>query len=253
LVKPRLAFVKKNASAKSVEPRTRAGPRRRPKPEVREETILHAASLEFCEKGYDAATISDIAKRAGIADGTIYKYVSDKRELLFRVLSKSIEGHVNQTIEGALALATAREKIEYFCYRHLLFWEQNPELSILYAAESRTRDQHHWPTYRENNRRYVRVVQDALEEGLAKGEFEFSAPPKFLRDILIGSVEQVAWGFSSSQQAIDPHRMAKEIMSIFMRGLTSRPDVADQEGDRIARLERAIERMEQLGSQGLDS
>lgn len=248
-----MASVKKSASTKSVEPRLRAGPRRRPKPEVREETILHAASLEFCEKGYDAATISDIAKRAGIADGTIYKYVQDKRELLFRVLSKSIEGHVNQTIEGALALETAREKIEYFCYRHLLFWEQNPELGVLYAAESRTRDQHHWPTYRDNNRRYVRVVQDALEGGLAKGEFEFSVPPRFLRDVLIGSVEQVAWGFSATRGAIDPHRMAKEIISIFMRGLTSGPNVSDREGDRISRLERAIERMERLAAEGPDS
>ena len=135
-----MAKTKKSTTARQSDAKSRMGTRRRPKTEIREEAILHAASLELCEKGYDAATISGIAKRAGVADGTIYKYVSDKRELLFRVLSKSIEGHVNQTIEGARTLQTAREKIEFFCYRHLAFWDQNRELSILYAAESRTRD-----------------------------------------------------------------------------------------------------------------
>ena len=229
---------------KSAGSRARPGGRRRPRPEIREEAILHAASLEFCEKGYDAATVADIAKRAGIADGTIYKYVSDKRELLFRVLSKSIEGHVNQTIEGARALATSQEKIEYFCFKHLLFWNQNRELGVLYAAQSRTRDQHHWPTYRENNRRYVQVVQNAFEEGLTNGEFVFAVPPRFLRDILIGSVEQVAWGLSSTEQKIDPHRMAKEIVSIIMRGLSRKPNSNSPDGERIARLERKIERIE---------
>lgn len=227
------------------------GARRRPKTEIREEAILHAASLELCEKGYDAATISGIAKRAGVADGTIYKYVSDKRELLFRVLSKSIEGHVNLTIEGARTLQTAREKIEFFCYRHLVFWDQNRELSILYAAESRTRDRYHWPTYRENNRRYVQVVQDAIEEGGAKGHFHLPVPPRFLRDILIGSVEQVAWGLTSSGQRIEPHRMASEITTIFLRGIETKSQAQSSPDVGFAdRLERAIERLERQGQNG---
>lgn len=243
-----MAKTKKSAVAKQSKAKSRTGARRRPKTEIREEAILHAASLELCEKGYDAATISGIAKRAGVADGTIYKYVSDKRELLFRVLTKSIEGHVNRTIEGARSLQTAREKIEYFCYRHLAFWDQNREIGILYAAESRTRDRYHWPTYREINRKYVQIVQDAIEEGAAKGDFQLSAPPRFLRDILIGSVEQVAWGLTSSGQPIEPHQMASEIITVFLRGIEAKSRGASSRDIALFdRLESAIERLEGLG------
>ena len=243
-----MAKTKKATGAKQsdAKPRTRA--RRRPKTEIREEAILHAASLELCEKGYDAATISGIARRAGIADGTIYKYVSDKRELLFRVLSKSIEGHVNQTIQGARSLQTAREKIEFFCRQHLVFWDRNRELSLLYAAESRTRDRYHWPTYRENNRKYVQIVQDAIEEGVANGDFEPSAPSRLLRDILIGSVEQVAWGLTSSGQPIEPEKMAREVVNVFLCGVEAKNEAANSEAAGLTdRLERAIERLEGKG------
>ena len=201
----------------------------------------------MCEKGYEAATISNIAKRAGVADGTIYKYVADKRELLFRVLSKSIGVHVEQTIEGARALRTPQEKIEYFCYRHLSFWDQNRELGLLYAAESRTRDQHHWPTYLETNRKYVKVIQDAIEEGVRNGDFVLPAPPRILRDAIMGRVEQLAWGLTSRAKTIDPRRMASEIVACFVIGIKSKRNAALVDVSIIDRLENAVSKVEKFG------
>ena len=211
--------------------------------QARETAILHAAFLELCEKGYDNATIASIARRAGVADGTIYKYVADKRELLFRVLARSIEDHVNSVIQNAARLQSGREMIEYFCYRHLDFWAKNTELSMLYASESRTRDQHHWPIYREVNRRYVRVVEDAIAYGIAKGEFSAEVPVLLLRDIVIGAVEQVAWGKASASKAIDPSVMASQIVSVVLNGIAvlPKPGIA---GDPIDRLEALILRLE---------
>jgi TetR/AcrR family fatty acid metabolism transcriptional regulator len=217
--------------------------RRRREPEIREEAILRAAHLEFCKQGYDGATISSIARRANVADGTIYKYVADKRELLFRVLAKAIEGHVDETVRLAEQLGGAAEKLEYFCYRHLLFWDQNRKLSLLYAAESRTRDRQHWPTYRDVNRKYVHLVQKAIEEGIASGEFNPSMPTKFVRDVIIGSVEQVAWSLTSGDKVIEPHRMARDIVQIFLHGIGSQGSRAGPE-DLAGRLERAIEKLE---------
>lgn len=221
-----------------------AGSPRRRKTVIREEAILHAAHLELCEKGYDDATIAGIAWRANVADGTIYKYVTDKRELLFRVLAKAIEGHVDQTIRMAERLETASEKLECFCYRHLLFWDENPKLSLLYAAESRTRDYQHWPTYREVNRRYVQVVQKAIEDGIASGEFRAIVPTKFLRDVIIGSVEQVAWSLTSGGQAVEPFRMAREIVQVFLKGIGP-VEPSGKKADVAGRLEQAIEKLEQ--------
>jgi AcrR family transcriptional regulator len=56
----------------------------------REALILEAAAAVFARKGYHQATIRDIAERADVADGTIYNYYSDKRDLLVAITRQVI-------------------------------------------------------------------------------------------------------------------------------------------------------------------
>lgn len=57
----------------------------------REEEILEAAVRIFSEKGYSAATTSEIAKEAGIAEGTIFRYFKTKKDILNKVMVKLVE------------------------------------------------------------------------------------------------------------------------------------------------------------------
>ena len=63
--------------------------RRALSPEARRAAILAAALEEFTARGYEAARLDDVAKRAGIAKGTIYLYFADK-EALFQELVRSM-------------------------------------------------------------------------------------------------------------------------------------------------------------------
>ena len=55
---------------------------------VRRRHILDAATREFAAKGFDRATIRDVARRAGVADGTIYNYFPNKAALLLGILDR---------------------------------------------------------------------------------------------------------------------------------------------------------------------
>lgn len=59
--------------------------------ENREEEILKAAIKIFSEKGYSAATTSEIAKEAGVAEGTIFRYFKNKKELLHKMILCSLK------------------------------------------------------------------------------------------------------------------------------------------------------------------
>jgi TetR/AcrR family fatty acid metabolism transcriptional regulator len=61
---------------------------------ARRKQILDAATQVFAEKGFHRATIKDIARVAGIADGTIYTYFASKDEVLIAVLDR-----LNETTE----------------------------------------------------------------------------------------------------------------------------------------------------------
>jgi AcrR family transcriptional regulator len=56
----------------------------------RQKQILNAAMEVFSQKGYAAATVPEIAKRAGVAAGTIYIYYPSKRELFIAVIRNFI-------------------------------------------------------------------------------------------------------------------------------------------------------------------
>ena len=52
--------------------------------------ILRAAEHIFAKKGFQAATVSDIAKKAKVSEATIYEYFSSKEELLFSIPAETI-------------------------------------------------------------------------------------------------------------------------------------------------------------------
>jgi TetR/AcrR family fatty acid metabolism transcriptional regulator len=72
---------------------------------ARRNQILDAATQVFAEKGFHRATIKDIARVAGIADGTIYTYFSSKTDVLLGILNR-----LNETTEREQQLAPVREQ-----------------------------------------------------------------------------------------------------------------------------------------------
>ena len=88
------------ARAKATAASGNAGPRKRRSatPEARRAAILDAALEEFTARGYEGARLDDVAKRAGIAKGTIYLYFADK-EALFQDLVRSMVNPVLGTLE----------------------------------------------------------------------------------------------------------------------------------------------------------
>src|ERR1043166_8649262 len=81
----------------------KAGGRRRRNGESapdRREAILAAALDEFSARGFAAARLDDVARRAGVAKGTIYLYFRDK-EALFQELVRSVIGPLVARFEAA--------------------------------------------------------------------------------------------------------------------------------------------------------
>lgn len=72
--------------------------------EARRAEILEAAAAVFGEKGYERATMKEIAARAGIAPGTIYLYFKNKRDLLLAIADSLIAGPVDQTLAEVVDL-----------------------------------------------------------------------------------------------------------------------------------------------------
>jgi AcrR family transcriptional regulator len=69
----------------------------------REDEILEVAIKIFSEKGFSATTTSEIAKEAGIAEGTIFRYFKTKKDILRKVMIKLMEALGEKLITARLA------------------------------------------------------------------------------------------------------------------------------------------------------
>ncbi|WP_373897596.1 TetR/AcrR family transcriptional regulator [Haloimpatiens sp. FM7315] len=90
--------------------------------ENRENDILNAAIKIFSERGYNAARTCDIAKEAGVSEGTVFRYFKNKDELLHKVMIKLIEILGNKLITKRLTkiIKDNREKGEREVLKQIL-------------------------------------------------------------------------------------------------------------------------------------
>jgi AcrR family transcriptional regulator len=172
-------------------------------PASRERALLAAARSVFVEQGFEASAISEIARRAGVATGTVYLYFDNKRTLLHHVLAdfvtaltSDIEAHL-QEIDGHPA------RLRYVIARHLQALIAEPELSALFVREVHTRDSQDDGTIRSVKQRYASVLTRVLDEGMAAGAVRTDIPPALAQSIVFGGLEQLTLRTWTGRPATD--------------------------------------------------
>jgi AcrR family transcriptional regulator len=103
--------------------------------EYRTGEILQAASRVFAERGYDLATIEEIARQAGVAKGTVYLYYRSKREVYWAALRHHITELHDLTRQCLDAGTPVRETVRAFIALKLRYFEQHRDFFRIYYAE----------------------------------------------------------------------------------------------------------------------
>jgi AcrR family transcriptional regulator len=178
---------------------------------ARREAILDAALDEFSQRGFEAARLDDVAKRAGVAKGTIYLYFRDK-ESLFQELIRTMLTPLIGTIE---ALGAAEVPLS-------LLSDQIVELFVREVYETRRKDVirlmitegRRFPKlaefyYREVLSRIIAAVRALLRRATARGE----APPgliDFPQLIAAPGLIAIIWsGLFERCEPLDVRKMMK--------------------------------------------
>jgi AcrR family transcriptional regulator len=192
----------------------------------RYESILTAASRAFAEKGYETTSITEIARSADVSDGLIYKYFSNKRDLLERVL----EGFYERVIED-LGAKVARgkgfkEQLHILISEHLSTFVAERNLCRLFISEVRTASDYRGSAIQQLNRRYTSILINMVDTAVANGEIPKHVDPRVVRDMLFGAIEHSAWRHTIAKQPLDVQAVARAVTNIFLNGLCPRPSKA---------------------------
>jgi TetR/AcrR family fatty acid metabolism transcriptional regulator len=206
--------------------------------------IMVAAREVFREKGYEDAPMSDIAERANVVEGSIYRYFENKRDLLVKVIEdwyKSMLADYDLQLSG---IRGTRNRLRFMVWRHLKTIHEEPALCDLMFQFLRTGRDYSHTTVFELNRQYTRRTLDIIKEGIAAGELRDDVALRLVRDMIYGCIEHHTWAYLRGEGEFNPDVTADSIVDLVLSGLKIRdkeqgPDLAD-------RLERAIGRLERM-------
>ena len=176
----------------------------------------------FSEKGYEAASITEIALLAGVADGTIYRHFANKKDLLYHVMRVFYE-RIIAGVEHEVARADSfAERLFRLIRRHLTVFAEDVDLCRLFIREVRTADDYYNSLLHALNRRYTSILLDILKKARTRDEMDSSIDPRMVRDLVYGAIEHLAWRMVNGQSVLRADAVAQQLSQIVLNGIETR-------------------------------
>ncbi|WP_144682054.1 TetR/AcrR family transcriptional regulator [Desulfobotulus alkaliphilus] len=182
--------------------------------------ILRAGITVFARRGVFRATISEIAREAGVADGTIYLYFKNKDDILARFFAgrtEEIFARFRKAIDGA---DTAREKLFRLVSCHMEAFQEDREMAVVFQAETR---KIHAMACQVNDisARYRDLIAEIIEDGQAEGVIRKELYIALVKRFILGAVDEVVNTWVLAEGKYDLVSMAEPLVDLFMRGIGS--------------------------------
>jgi len=195
------------------------------------ERILSAAERIFARHGFFAAKVSDVAKEAGVADGTIYLYFKSKDELLISLFERRMQ-QVNDTLRAAIAkVKSPKDQLRAFVQAYLQLVADEPAaaevLTIELRQSSKFMKEYENPQFAD----FLRMLGGIIAAAQEKGELASGIPSHIAARMIFGMLDELAlaWVLARLQSGagtsgarpkkFDIVRAADWVNSLVMRGL----------------------------------
>lgn len=208
--------------------------------------ILETARAVFCEKGYSDAVISEIAERAGVVEGTVYRYFSGKRDLLVKVVEHWYEAMLSDYDRQLQGIRGTWNRLRFLIWRHLTVIHDDPAMCRLIFNELRSGPEYRETAVFELNRDYTTRTLTIIQDAIDSGEFRAGVPLRVVRDMIYGGIEHHSWAYLRGEGDFSPDESADAITDIVYHGLASTAAVIDRGEQAISRLERVADRLERV-------
>ena len=178
----------------------KVGVRERSKQE-RQDRIMMAARKLFAEHGYDATTLRDVAQMAGLGLGTLFNYISDKRDLIYLVFNQEVRMVTDTSLAALRPWQSFHEKILSIVEAYYRLFGSEPILSRILLSEVL---QHtlgfHLAEYIGTRDRFIRGLEEVVAAAQATGEIGSTENAELIaRHIFFSYSAALRWWLAASE------------------------------------------------------
>jgi TetR/AcrR family fatty acid metabolism transcriptional regulator len=153
--------------------------------------ILDAAELIFARHGFFAAKVSDVAKEAGVADGTIYLYFKNKDDLLISLFERRMQ-QLNGGLKAAIAGKPPREALRAFVRTYMQILQAEPTatevLTIELRSSTKFMKEYDNPEFVD----FLRTLGGIIAAAQEAGELDAATPPHIAARMIFGILDELA-------------------------------------------------------------
>ncbi|TKB27694.1 TetR/AcrR family transcriptional regulator [Desulfopila sp. IMCC35006] len=190
------------------------------KAENKHSKIISAATKVFAKKGFFTARISDIAKEAKVADGTIYLYFNNKYDILLSVFEEEVGKIVEKTTKLLSNEEDPRKMLEIFTVQHLTAMKKNKNLAEVIQIE--LRQTHKVINEYRNNKfsEYIGIIANIIKKGQQTGVYRADVKPDLAKRIFFGSLDEVSRVWNASLEThYTVEEVADQVLTMFLAGI----------------------------------
>jgi TetR/AcrR family fatty acid metabolism transcriptional regulator len=157
----------------------------------RRQSIIQAAIEIFGKGSFQNSSISEIAQRANVAEGTIYQYFKNKDDLFFSIPVEKTKEFCEELDLHLQGITGAFNKIRKFIWYYLHFFKMNPEYGRILMLEMRvSRSFVKTDTYkflRTSTSRILEIIREGQDEGTIRKDVNIY----ILRQLVLGVLEHI--------------------------------------------------------------
>jgi TetR/AcrR family fatty acid metabolism transcriptional regulator len=188
--------------------------------------ILEAAVRVFAEQGFHQATIAQIARQAGVADGTIYLYFKNKDDILVHVFNERTRSVFNRFREAVKEADGAVGKLRALVGCHLAEFQADVHMAAVYQAWTHQFQRAAEPQIKEMSKMYLDIVAEIVELGQQEGTLRKDLYLGLVKRFIIGAVDEVINTWLHAGGRYDLSSMADPLVDLFIRGIGAPPGTA---------------------------
>lgn len=197
----------------------RSGGERKPR-EERWAELIEVATQVFYEKGYDGASLQDIADRLGMLKGSLYYYIQSKEDLLFDVIS-SVHKEGLEVIRACAAVeGLPLHRLRSVIVGHVEHTCRNLVPTAVFLHELAALPEPRRQEVLGSEHAYQGVFRDLIEEAQRAGDVRADLDPRLATLSVLGSANWVYRWFHPGG-TFSPEQIGSELAELAIRGIAT--------------------------------
>jgi len=186
----------------------------------KKELIINAAIKVFADKGFYTGNVADVAREAGVADGTIYLYFKNKDDLLISLFETKMEEILQRFSSLVENDQNAEQKLHRFIHLYFQMIEEDQDLAEVFQVELRQSSKFLKDYHNQKFIDFLNLIGDIIHQGQKNGRFKTDISIHTMKLIIFGALDELARQWILSDDHLDNlKKTADETSDILVRSI----------------------------------